>query len=281
MPFAAASVRKSGAKIAAMAAQGGRKRIFLGLLAASCGCVCMLLFIFLILPWLWPVSHWLAAASIAIGSICILLLAWLCLTLVFQIYTGRHLPGISGMRHLCTRIFLPLMEMVGKLARIDKNTVRRSLVKVNNEIVLAHRPAPEPAGMLLLLPHCMQSGACRIRLDKNLSHCANCGRCQIGQIRALALKYGFHVAIATGGTIARKIVAQIRPDIIVAIACERDLVSGIQDTYPIPVFGILNERPDGPCQNTLAPMQTLVAALAFFMDLPQTALQLEAQPVKA
>ena len=35
-----------------------------------------------------------------------------------------------------------------------------------------------------------------------------------------------------------------------AIACERDLASGIQDVYPIPSVGVLNLRPNGPCYNT-------------------------------
>ena len=41
-----------------------------------------------------------------------------------------------------------------------------------------------------------------------------------------------------------------KPEIIIGVACERDLTSGIQDSYPIPVFGILNKRPFGPCYDT-------------------------------
>jgi uncharacterized protein len=37
---------------------------------------------------------------------------------------------------------------------------------------------------------------------------------------------------------------------IIAVACERDLASGIQDTHPLPVYGILNSRPFGPCLDT-------------------------------
>lgn len=37
---------------------------------------------------------------------------------------------------------------------------------------------------------------------------------------------------------------------IIGVACERDLTSGIQDSYPIPVYGILNSRPNGPCIDT-------------------------------
>ncbi|MGI6553284.1 MAG: DUF116 domain-containing protein [Bacillota bacterium] len=34
------------------------------------------------------------------------------------------------------------------------------------------------------------------------------------------------------------------------MACERDLTSGIQDVNPLPVMGVLNTRPNGPCHNT-------------------------------
>lgn len=250
--------------IASIAAAGGRKRIFLGLLAASCGVICLLLGIFLILPWLGPNSLWLKSASIFFGIAGICLLAWVCLTLVFHIYTGHRLPGIDGLRHLCIRLFLPLMEIVGKLARIDKMIVRRSFIKVNNEFVCASGCMSPPRKLLLLLPHCMQASSCKNRMRMDLSNCANCGNCQLGAIRVLAQRYGFQVAIATGGTIARKIVAEHRPDGIIAIACERDLTSGIQDSHPIPVFGILNERPQGPCQDTRVPLETLECALAYF-----------------
>jgi hypothetical protein len=66
----------------------------------------------------------------------------------------------------------------------------------------------------------------------------------------MARTYGVSMAVATGGTLARKIVVEKKPDLIIGVACERDLTSGIQDTYPIPVYGILNRRPNGPCFDT-------------------------------
>ena len=39
-----------------------------------------------------------------------------------------------------------------------------------------------------------------------------------------------------------------------AIACERDLTSGIQDVYPLPAVGVMNIRPNGPCYNTRVDM---------------------------
>lgn len=256
---------KSGKYIASQSAAGGRKRIFLGLLAVSCTFVCLLLLVFLILPWLGPGSIWLKNVSLMAGSGGIILLIWLCLTLVFHIYTGRRLPGISGVRHLCIRLFLPLMEIAGKFAGFDKTIVRRSFIKVNNEFVCALPRPIESTKLLLLIPHCMQASSCRRRLGPDLTHCANCGHCQIGYIRELVQAHGFMAAIATGGTVARRIVAETRPARIVAVACERDLTSGIQDSYPIPVFGVLNERPFGPCRDTRIPQETLTEALKFFI----------------
>ncbi len=42
---------------------------------------------------------------------------------------------------------------------------------------------------------------------------------------------------------------------MLAIACERDLMSGIQDVYPLPAIGVLNIRPNGPCYNTHVDME--------------------------
>jgi hypothetical protein len=52
---------------------------------------------------------------------------------------------------------------------------------------------------------------------------------------------------------------------IIGVACERDLTSGIQDSYPIPVFGILNHRPFGPCFDTDVDMKMVETALASFL----------------
>jgi len=47
-----------------------------------------------------------------------------------------------------------------------------------------------------------------------------------------------------------KIFIKKEPKIIISVACERDLSSGIADVGRIPVIGIVNDRPNGPCYNT-------------------------------
>ena len=87
-------------------------------------------------------------------------------------------------------------------------------------------------------------------LENNIENCKLCGKCKIKDIIEITSLYGIHAAIATGGTMARKLIKDHRPKFIIAVACERDLASGIQDAFPLPVYGITNKRPFGPCFNT-------------------------------
>lgn len=249
--------------------KGGRKRIFIGLFCLACVILGFLFLILLILPWLVNDTAFLRYTSLFIGFSGIAVLAWLSLTLVFHLYTGKILPGIFHIRHIMIRLLLPLMEIAGKFVGIEKSLVRRSFIKVNNEFVVACYHKVKPEKILLLLPHCIQNGECPRRLLFSLDNCVNCGKCQIGKLLELARFHGIKIAIASGGTVARRIVVECRPSFIVAVACERDLSSGIQDSYPIPVYGVLNERPKGPCRDTVAPWIGLEKALTLFLDKPK------------
>jgi hypothetical protein len=56
----------------------------------------------------------------------------------------------------------------------------------------------------------------------------------------------------------------VKPEAVIAIACENDLSSGIADTYPLPILGIPNERPFGPCLNTSVNLDKVKEAIEFF-----------------
>jgi len=68
--------------------------------------------------------------------------------------------------------------------------------------------------------------------------------------------------IAEGGEKARDWIRRIEPHSVIAAACERDLVGGILDiSGRIPVIGIPNARPQGPCKNTVLDLDELERAL--------------------
>lgn len=249
---------------------GGRKRYFIGLMGASCLLLCLCLCIFLILPWfgLDLLEWWLPRISITVGLCGIVILSWLCLALLIHVYTGRAFAGVYSIRHMTIRFFYPFMELLARLTGIERDKLRRSFIKVNNELLLADFKQVTPDRLLLLLPHCVQNSRCPHRLTHNVDNCRRCGLCPIGALLAMRDQYGFRFAIASGGTIARRIVTSLRPSAIIAIACERDLISGIQDSYPLAVFGLLNERPHGPCTDTLVPLSRLESLVRLFQGLP-------------
>jgi len=172
------------------------------------------------------------------------------LTLVFTILWGKNLFFNRRIRGVIIRFLFPLLVFVGKCVGMDKDQVRRAFVAINNQLVLAEVRTVSPEKLLILLPHCLQNHECEVKVTGNVDNCKACGKCQIRHLVSLSKKYGVPISVATGGTLARRIVVDKKPNVIIGVACERDLTSGIQDSYPIPVFGIFNKRPNGPCYDT-------------------------------
>ena len=163
------------------------------------------------------------------------------------------------------------MIVLGRMLGISKEKVQQSFVEVNNLLVKAKCSEARPKRLLLLMPHCLQFNDCAIKVTSDASKCKACGKCKIKDLVELSNKYGVHLSVATGGTLARRRVAEAKPEAIIAVACERDLTSGIQDAYPLPVIGILNERPFGPCFNTSVDIAKVAEALEFFAKPAETA----------
>jgi len=156
----------------------------------------------------------------------------------------------------------PVAMMIGAFLKSSKEALQLFIIGLNNRLVLSG--AYRAGSILILLPHCIQVSECDVRITHNISNCRRCGRCGISSMIEIAEREGVDLFVATGGTIARRIVKESRPDAIIAVACERDLSSGIVDTYPLPVLGILNERPYGPCLDTWVDMKKVEDAIIFF-----------------
>lgn len=174
----------------------------------------------------------------------------------------------SFLRALVLRGLYPALMALGAFSKGKREKLQLFVIGLNNRLVRqiwsARNGAPEgTTRVLLLLPHCLQTDECDVRITRDISRCRRCGRCGIKDLVEVAEARNLAISVATGGTIARRIVAEARPDAIVAVACERDLSSGIVDTYPLPVLGITNERPCGPCLNTRVDLSKVKEALDF------------------
>lgn len=167
--------------------------------------------------------------------------------------------------HVINFIF-PLAIFLGKMIDISRNKIEQSFIEVNNHLVRKQKIKVPARRIMILTPHCIQLDTCTFKITRNIENCHQCGGCCVGALLTLAHKYGIHLAVATGGTLARQVVKAVKPKTIVAVACERDLTSGIQDVFPLPVLGVLNERPNGPCFNTFVDITKVEEAIKTFLE---------------
>jgi len=259
-----------------------QKRIFLGLLTVTCLLFTLLLGILWYVPYVGLANlsdNLPLILGVIFGVVLVLVFAGVTI-LALTVLLGRDLPFSRNLRGVLVKVLLPLMSGVGKIFGVSKEQVRRSFIEINNQLVLAAHLQATADKLLLLMPHCLQFHECKFRITGSTVHCQRCGKCAIKGLSELSEKYGVGLAVATGGTLARRIVVERRPRLIIAVACERDLSSGIQDSYPLPVFGITNKRPYGPCYDTDVDLDRVEEALKTFL-VPDSLSAPEREPLPA
>jgi hypothetical protein len=245
-----------------------QKRIFIGLLVFAC----LILFFFIFLLWYVPIvglknihPSLPLIFTLALGVL-VFLMGSGGLLLVFTIVRRKDIFLSHKLRGIVAKVLFPFMILMGRLVGVSKVKVQQSFVELNNHLVRSNAHRTRPSRLLILLPHCIQNFECPIKITGNVKNCKGCGKCEIKDLIALADEYQIKIAVATGGTLARRIIVQNKPEAIVAVACELDLTSGIQDSYPIPVIGILNDRPEGPCINTKVDIQKVRNAILDLLE---------------
>ena len=155
------------------------------------------------------------------------------------------------------KMLFPLVTVLTGLFRANKDAIKKFYVDFNNLLVDTMDKKYSPSEIMILLPHCLQYSECGYKITNDINNCKRCGRCTIGDILEVAKEKNVNVSIVTGGTAARNIIKTLRPKLIFAVACERDLTSGMIDVGKIPVIGLINERPNGPCYNTTINVDSL------------------------
>ncbi|MFP4242898.1 MAG: DUF116 domain-containing protein [Chitinispirillaceae bacterium] len=229
-----------------------------------------LLIVYLITPRLFEISPFLAYAVFAATGIFFIILGGGLTLITTTSLSGMDLLYPHNKPSLTVKFLFPIAVFLAQLFRVNRNTLRTSFVKVNNSLTKAQAKRIKGDRILVLLPHCLQIDICNRKITNDLSNCVRCGRCPVGNLIEIGEKHGLKIEVVNGGTLARKRVAMFRPHGIIAVACERDLTLGIQDVHPVPVYGVINDRPHGPCVNTCVDMALVDEAIKFFRKKDQT-----------
>jgi hypothetical protein len=179
---------------------------------------------------------------VLVGASCLYLLVLL------EVLTGKLsvLPYRWSERMLLW--LLPKAIWIGARCGLSGDRVANSFIKVNNALTRSHRRRAQRHRLLVLLPRCLSKSTRQ-------------------EIKSLMEGQPYSMSTVGGGEEARKVIRQERPDFIIALACERDLMSGIRDVaLHVPVIGIPNKRPEGPCKNTYIDMEEFRQALGLFEE---------------
>lgn len=127
-----------------------------------------------------------------------------------------------------------LMRQTSYLARWfgRRDRVENAAVKVYDGLALARNRKVSRGELLLLIPRCLAKDT-------------------LEGILGVANRYQVPVFVATRGQLARRVIRERRPRAVVAVACERDMVSGLHDVAgKVPVLGLTLTLPHGPCKDT-------------------------------
>ncbi|MGH7700346.1 MAG: DUF116 domain-containing protein [Gemmatimonadales bacterium] len=162
----------------------------------------------------------------AVASAC-----WLWLAVLSLAYYGK-VPPLPE-RWLERGPYLRLMNLTSYVARLfgRRDWVEHAAIVIYNALVERRARTVRKGELLVLIPRCLSKAA----LDGVLE---------------IAGRYEVPVFVATRGQLARRVIRERRPRAVVAVACERDMLTGLRDVAgKLPVLGLTMRLPNGPCRD--------------------------------
>ena len=175
--------------------------------------------------------------QIAWGGVTALAWAWFALLLASYYLKINLLPE----RLLERGPFLRVMNYTSLVSRAfgRRDWVEHAAIDIYNTLAVRRGRKVGKGELLVLIPRCLSKGA----LDGVLE---------------IAGRYDVPVFVATRGQLARRVIKERRPRAVVAVACERDMMTGLRDVAgKLPVLGLTMRLPNGPCRDAMLDLGTM------------------------
>jgi hypothetical protein len=187
--------------------------------------------IFLLSPRLAQIASWLPRSLyVADASIASAGGVWLALIAMSYVTDRALLPSRFAEGGLLLKT-LRLSSRVGEMFGVQRDWTDNAAVAVYNRLAWAREWRVRANELLILIPRCLS----RTALDG---------------VMDIAKRYNVATFVATRGAYARQAIRERRPKAVVAVACERDMVSGLRDVAGrLPVLGLTMQLPNGPCKD--------------------------------
>ncbi|HVH67122.1 MAG TPA: DUF116 domain-containing protein [Gemmatimonadales bacterium] len=168
---------------------------------------------------------------LTLGAAATLSGAWLAL-LLLSFYRGVLLLPEAWLER---GPYLRLMSLTSHVSRAfgRRDWVEHAAIDVYNQLVERRQRSVGKGELLVLIPRCLSKQA-------------------LDGVLAIAGRYEVPVFVATRGQLARRVIRERRPRAVVAVACERDMMTGLRDVAGrLPVLGLTMRLPNGPCRDAM------------------------------
>jgi len=187
--------------------------------------------VYLLTPRLAQLAAWLPRALyVADGMFAASGAVWLSLIGLSYVTDRALLPERFAERGLLLKT-LRLSSRVGELFGVQRDWTDNAAVAVYNRLAWAREWRVRANELLILIPRCLSRAA-------------------LDGVMDIAKRYDVATFVATRGAYARQVIRERRPKAVVAVACERDMVSGLRDVAGrLPVLGLTMQLPNGPCKD--------------------------------
>lgn len=137
--------------------------------------------------------------------------------------------------------FLWLMNFTSYVARPfgRRDRVEHAAIDTYNALALRRGRRFGHGELLVLIPRCLSKET-------------------LDGVLGIAGRYDVPVFVATRGQLARRAIRERRPRAVVAVACERDMTTGLRDVAgKLPVLGLTMRLPNGPCKDAVVDLQVM------------------------
>jgi|SRR3990172_7943234 len=179
-----------------------------------------------------PVVLWVALATAAYAC-------WLWFAVLLLSFYRGVLPLSENL--LERGPYLHLMNFTSYVSRLfgKRDWVEHAAIEVYNALAERRQRRVGKGELLVLIPRCLSKEA-------------------LDGVLAVAGRYEVPVFVATRGQLARRVIRERRPRAVVAVACERDMMTGLRDVAgKLPVLGLTMRLPNGPCRDAMLDLDVM------------------------
>ena len=165
--------------------------------------------------------------------------AWLWYAVLLLSFYGGGVPLPEGW--LERGPYLRLMNVTSYVSRLfgKRDWVEHAAIDVYNALLERRGRRVGKGELLVLIPRCLSKQA-------------------LDGVLAIAGRHDVPVFVATRGQLARRVIRERRPRAVVAVACERDMMTGLRDVAgKLPVLGLTMRLPNGPCRDAMLDLEMM------------------------